>query len=709
MPQCYNIQDILNNLGFLLARLYLNLLFDEKNEKRVRALGTQLQSGSGAYDHAYDETMKRIKQQSSFSQDLAKRILGWVTFSARPITAVELQDAIAVEIGQPLFDETNITDIEEMISVYSGLVVIEENSNLTKLVHFTAQEYLKRTRNSWFTGVYHFLTDTCLTYLSFDNFDDSSLTQVDSQVQREGYSFYQYSAHEIGTHLRQSLGGVSLLLAFITDNAKVSRCMREIFGLSGTDCSFTGLHLASVFGLEHIVEESSHTKCNFNVWDYLGRTPLTWAAGSGNERVVKLLLHRGSNPNSVTKEGFTPLFYASAYGHVTVVRLLIDAGANVKFENKSHETPIFFAAKGGCEVRLGHRLLFKMGDHASVIKLLLDAGADLEQKNDLHVTPLCAAAENGNEKAVQLLLERNARINSNVRIQQEITARPLAAAALKGHIKITKLLLESGADTPFQRRDTNVPPSHYALSCLPKSVTDEDEISFAAKLKESGIPSFEDEFKRLPLHWAASRGDSALVQRILRAECNPNPKDVFSRTPLFAAVCMESVHVVKLLLDHPDINAQVEDKLGFTPLKESYRRQTSTPQRGNNAGTWGKITNLLRSKVGLHEECLQDIFKDTSHAFRPNRVNILSFARYPQPQVAFYKRCDVCLDMQARISDIQECKSCNMITKKNGTPGGSVLYCGSCIQGVKSCPLCGQPLMSECIFFRFLYILVLEC
>jgi hypothetical protein len=87
--------------------------------------------------------MKRIEQQSSFSQDLAKRILGWVTFSTRPLTAIELQDAIAVEIGEPEFDQTNIIDIEEMISVCSGLIVVEENSNIAKLVHFTAQEYAR--------------------------------------------------------------------------------------------------------------------------------------------------------------------------------------------------------------------------------------------------------------------------------------------------------------------------------------------------------------------------------------------------------------------------------------------------------------------------------------------------------------------------------------------------------------------------------------
>ncbi|KAJ6011997.1 hypothetical protein N7522_002352 [Penicillium canescens] len=643
-PELWNYirNQIIESTGgmFLLARLYLNLLLDEKNEKRVRTLGTQFQTGSGAYDHAYDDTMKRIEQQSSFSQDLAKRILGWVTFSARPLTAIELQDAIAVEIGEPEFDQTNIIDIEEMISVCSGLVVVEETSNIAKLVHFTTQDYLKRTCKSWYPDVHEFLTNTCLTYLSFDNFDGPCLTQDDPKVQRGEYPFYQYSAHELGTHLRQSLGSDSLLPAFIGNDAKVSRCMREIFGLSGTECGFTGLHLASLFGLEHIVEGFSHTGSNFDIWDYLGRTPLIWAAGSGNETVVSLLLDRGADPNSATKESFTPLFYAAAYGHAAVVRLLIDGGANVNFENKSNETPVFFAAKGGGGVRLGPRSLFSMGDHALVIKLLLDAGANLDHENDRHETPLHAAANNGHEAAVRLLLERNANINSNHSNycgHERIPAAPLTAAARKGYVKITKLLLESGADTPFRLMDTNLPPYFYALSCLSKSLIDKDESSFTAILQESGDPSFRDEFERLPLHWAASRGDSALVQHILKAGCNPNPKDIFGRTPLFAAICKDRVNVVKVLLDHPDIDAQSEDKLGVTPLQESCRRQRSSYKvpsfaRGNSAGPWDEVTNLLKVKTGLREECLLN-------------ANVPCFPRDCLPQQAFYEHCDVCLDI----------------------------------------------------------------
>lgn len=257
---------------------------DEKNEKRIRALAKKFRSGSEAYDHAYNETMKRIENQTEFSQDLAKRVLGWVTFSTRPLTALELQNAVAVEIGEPEFDETNITDIEELSSVCSGLIVIEERSQTIRLVHFTAQNYLERTLTSWFPSVHEVITDSCLTYLSFDVFDSLSSDETDSQAQETNYPFYRYSAQELRTHLRQSLGNELLLSAFFKNDTKVSRCMREMFGLSQSQGAFSGLHLAALLGLEHIMEGFSLAdETNHNIRDYLDRTPLIWASVSGNE------------------------------------------------------------------------------------------------------------------------------------------------------------------------------------------------------------------------------------------------------------------------------------------------------------------------------------------------------------------------------------------------------------------------------------------
>ncbi len=55
----------------------------------------------------------------------------------------ELQYAIAVEIGESELDEENLPDIEDIISVCAGLVTIDEQSGVIRLVHYTTQEYFE--------------------------------------------------------------------------------------------------------------------------------------------------------------------------------------------------------------------------------------------------------------------------------------------------------------------------------------------------------------------------------------------------------------------------------------------------------------------------------------------------------------------------------------------------------------------------------------
>ncbi|GKZ96017.1 hypothetical protein AnigIFM59636_010258 [Aspergillus niger] len=671
---------------FLLVRLYYNLILDEKNERRVRALGSKFQSGSGAYDHAYEETLKRISLQSSFSQDLAKRVLGWITFSARPLSALELQHAIAVEIGEPDFDKMNVTDIEEIVSACCGLITVDKSSNTAKLVHLTAQEYLKRTWKAWYPTVHEYLTDTCLTYVSFDAFDPKTLLESGCQEHRQEYPFYQYAATELGNHLRQSLGSNTLLASFIKNDVKVSRCMREMFGLSDTAYGLSGIHLASLFGLDQCMEELVGPESNFvNTRDYLGRTPLTWAAGFGNSAVVEFLLDHGAIVDSATAENFTPLFYAAAYGHHEVARLLIGRGANVHYETENKETPIFFAAKSGAGIRVGPISLVNMGDHAQVMKVLRDASADINRENKRWETPLFIAAANGNLRAVELLLEWGARISSTDKWKHHV-ADPLTAAAQRGHVEITRLLLVNGAGSPRCMRDTDVSPYFWGLSCLTKAEVEGDDDAMEAILRESCSPGFRDEFHRLPLHWAASRGDISLVQRILKTGCDPNPRDIFGRTPLFAAICMGQVKMVEMLLEIPNIEPHIEDKLGFTPLQESYRRKIYLNDTRYNpfympgitdAGAWDRITDLLKAKAGLPEE-------DLVH------VSTLPFVRYILPQAPFYEHCDVCLDTQT-LGKRAQCRDCPGIAGEGGASKDTVTYCRSCIQSARCCPLCTRP------------------
>ena len=42
-----------------------------------------------------------------------------------------------VEVGEPEFDEENLPEIEDTVSVCAGLVAINEASDIIRLIHYT--------------------------------------------------------------------------------------------------------------------------------------------------------------------------------------------------------------------------------------------------------------------------------------------------------------------------------------------------------------------------------------------------------------------------------------------------------------------------------------------------------------------------------------------------------------------------------------------
>jgi len=126
--------------------------------------------------------MERIKGQVADQGELAKQVLAWITCAMRPLTTVEFQHALAVEVGEPVLDEENLPQIEDMVSVFAGLVTVNEGSNIIRLIHYTAQEYFERTRKQLFQNVETHITTTCVTYLSVSVFE-SGYCQTDVEIE----------------------------------------------------------------------------------------------------------------------------------------------------------------------------------------------------------------------------------------------------------------------------------------------------------------------------------------------------------------------------------------------------------------------------------------------------------------------------------------------------------------------------------------------
>lgn len=153
--------------------------------------------------------MDRIEGQLKDQEELAKQVLSWITCAKRPLSTTELQHALGVEMGETELDPDNIPLVEDIVSVCTGLVTVDEESSIIRLVHYTTQEYFERTWKRWFPDAQADITDVCATYLSFSAFE-SGPCRTDSEFEDRLRSnqLYDYAARYWGEHACET-GGIS--------------------------------------------------------------------------------------------------------------------------------------------------------------------------------------------------------------------------------------------------------------------------------------------------------------------------------------------------------------------------------------------------------------------------------------------------------------------------------------------------------------------
>ncbi|KFZ20700.1 hypothetical protein V502_03054, partial [Pseudogymnoascus sp. VKM F-4520 (FW-2644)] len=424
---------------FLLAQLYFDSLKDKKSPKAMRTALKDLSTGNDAYDDAYNDAMKRIEGQLDGDEKLAKQVLSWITCAKRPLTTSELEHALAVELGESQFDEENLSPIEDMVSVCAGLVTVDEESAIIRLVHYTTQEYFERTQKLWFPDAENYITKICVTYISFKDFE-IGICQDDEELEERLQSnpLYDYASHNWGLHARKGFTLIPETINFLQTKAQVEASSQALFAqkLHSGDIGYsqrfarqmTGLHLAAYFGLKDAVNSSLRTGQSAHLKDSSGRTPLSWAARNGNEAVAKLLLENGAEVDTKdATSGRTPLSFAAEEGHEAVAKLLLEKGAEVDAKTEYGQTPLSWAARSGNE---------------AVAKLLLGKGAEVNAKTKSGRVPLSWAAKNGHEAVAKLLLEKGAEVDA----KDGSGWTPLSWAAGSGHEAVAKLLLGKGAE-----------------------------------------------------------------------------------------------------------------------------------------------------------------------------------------------------------------------------------------------------------------------
>lgn len=145
---------------FLLAQIHMTTLATATSRKELLQL---LESLSKDLDVAYEKTLERIDNQAIRDKALAWRILGWMSHSLRPMFVRELQEALATEPGATNIEEDALPDVNILASVCGGLVMFDPATNVVRLVHYTAQQYLEGLRERRFTGMQLEIARICLT------------------------------------------------------------------------------------------------------------------------------------------------------------------------------------------------------------------------------------------------------------------------------------------------------------------------------------------------------------------------------------------------------------------------------------------------------------------------------------------------------------------------------------------------------------------
>jgi hypothetical protein len=152
-------------------------------------------------------------------------VLSWITCAKRSLTTLELLHALAVEDEQSKLDEENLSDIGYMVSLCAGLVTVDKESDIIRLVHYTTQEYFIKTRNTWFPDAHCNIAKICVTYLSFDAFETNSHQKQDIRARLRLHPLYSYAALNWGHHARiSSIEGEKLILDLLESTAKVCAC-----------------------------------------------------------------------------------------------------------------------------------------------------------------------------------------------------------------------------------------------------------------------------------------------------------------------------------------------------------------------------------------------------------------------------------------------------------------------------------------------------
>ena len=605
---------------FLIAALHMNSLAKQDN---IRELKESLQSLPEDLDKTYDNALERIRQQEPRKLARADQVLRLVSCARRPLKLDEMQQMLSIRIGDTYIDPEAIPKSESVISTCCGLVVVEDDSQIVRLVHYTCGEYFQRNLQSYRSPEAHgYIAGVLITYLGFTTFTYFSLMKVlqdatDEAAARdpnstlswseertvvanyiegflEGYALLQYAAVNWGHHVREAFTDIrphpdASTTSHHSDTNEVDsvwtlvRLTQDLLGKENNmDCANEVFH--------HVEKQfdSIGLATEFVAPMYL--TSLHVTASFGILYLVKYYLDQGVDIDAKYSEGMTALHKAAKYGHENVVRLLLTSGAAIGIRDQWEQNALVWAV-GANQVSVSRVLLQNAIDpgfqpsrkapmciaasrgYEEIVELLAESQTDIMMKKDLLRRTLLDAALCGRDGIVRLL----ARGGRNWNVSKQCLARAMTQAAAHGHVTTMEILLNAGVDVKS--------PLSYGKDSLREAATYGHLEATRLLLTAGADPNLKPEGDDFPLHAAARNGHVATVALLLNKGADVDALSSKGETALVViagpkygflaraeSLPENAVLVMRQLLEKgANVNA-VEPRSNRTPLEHAIVR-----------------------------------------------------------------------------------------------------------------------------------------
>jgi ankyrin repeat protein len=324
-----------------------------------------------------------------------------------------------------------------------------------------------------------------------------------------------------------------------------------------------------------------------NSKDPLGRTPLHVAASEGRVQMVEYLMNLKADPTVKDKFGNTPFNDAVRSKHDAVVAVIKKFDSEILFKLAGNELGVMM-----CQAAFSGRL--------DEMKRLVNNGVDPNESDYDGRTAMHLAASEGNREILKYLVG----IKANIMCRDRFNGTPLEDA-VRHHFdkpnmdKVQELLRDHGATLAGEGLSYVVKMVEYAAK---------GNVDRIRLLATNGVDvSLGDYDDRTPLHLAACKGNTAVIEYLLRQETvNVNAVDRFGGTPHGDALRHDRKGAAALLEESSGM--RLGEVINEDSMREMIARSSQKKETRLRAEREPKILHVLENSQESKMVALPDSF-----------------------------------------------------------------------------------------------------